>query len=185
MPLFVKATIFIIASSYLAWLSRRSLRNMRSHGFYRFFAWEAILAVVLLNLDPWFDDWHGFRQIVSWILLTASACLITGGVITLYRTGKPGGHRPDGTLIGIEKTTKLVSTGIYRFIRHPIYGSAVVGVWGVVLKDISGTSMSLALISVILLTVTAKLEEAENVEFFGDEYRRYMKKTRMFIPFLF
>ncbi len=185
MALYVKAIIFVIASGCFLWLSRRSLRHPRSHGFYRFFAWEAILAVVLLNLDSWFGDWLSFRQIVSWTLLAASLYLVTHGMIALYRAGRPDKCRTDGTLIGIEKTTKLVTTGIYRFIRHPIYGSAVVGVWGVMLKDVSVASVSLALISVILFTVTAKLEETENIRFFGDDYRRYMERTKMFIPYLF
>jgi protein-S-isoprenylcysteine O-methyltransferase Ste14 len=183
--LYVKAAIFVVATGYFIWLSRRSLRKAQSHGFLRFFAWEAILALVLLNCDHWFDDWLSFRQIVSWSLLAASGYLITFGVLTLYRSGRPGKSRSEETLIGIEKTTKLVTTGIYRFIRHPIYSSAVVGVWGVVLKDISVTGAFLALLSVILLTATAKREEVENLTFFGNDYRRYMERSRMFIPYLF
>jgi protein-S-isoprenylcysteine O-methyltransferase Ste14 len=185
MALHAKIIIFAIASAYLIWLSRRSLRKAESHGFYRLLGWEAILVLVLLNLNFWFDEWHSPRQIISWVLLAASGYLIITGVVTLHRIGKPGGWRPDETLIGIEKTTQLVTTGIYRFIRHPIYSSAVVGVWGVMLKNISVASASLALVSVIFFTITAKLEEIENMRFFGGDYRRYMERTKMFIPYLF
>jgi protein-S-isoprenylcysteine O-methyltransferase Ste14 len=185
MSLYLKAVIFIAVSIYLAWLSRRSMSGRRSHGFYRFFAWEAILALVLLNLDYWFDDWLCYRQIVSWALLSCSGYLVTHGALVLHRSGRPDGSRVDSTLIGIEKTTELVTTGVYRYIRHPIYSSAVVGVWGVVLKDVSLAGMSLALISVVLLTVTARLEEAENIRYFGEGYRVYMNRTKMFIPYFF
>jgi hypothetical protein len=37
-------------------ISWRSLRNPPSHGFPRFFAWEAICAMAALDLDRWFDD---------------------------------------------------------------------------------------------------------------------------------
>ena len=82
-------------------------------------------------------------------------------------------------------TTALVTTGIYRHIRHPIYASAVVGVWGVVLKGISPAAIFLALASVVLLAATAKKGEAENLRYFGEEYGRYMEKTAMFIPYIF
>ena len=185
MHLYLKAIIFIIVSAYFVWLSRRSMCSPRYHGFYRFFAWEAILALVLLNLDYWFDDWLSYRQIISWVVLSLSAYLVTHGALVLYQSGRPDSSRSDSTLIGIEKTTVLVTTGVYRYIRHPIYSSAVVGVWGVVLKHVSVASISLALISIAFLTATAKLEETENIQYFGEEYRNYMNRTKMFIPFLF
>ena len=185
MPFFVKIIIFIFASIYLVWISRRSIRNTRSHGFYRLFAWEAILVLVLLNLDPWFDDWLCPRQIASWILLASSVYLVIHGTLTLYGTGKPHKRRADSTLLGIEKTTALVTTGPYRFIRHPMYSSLVVGVWGVVLKQVSVIGITLAIIAGVLITLTAKAEEAENMKYFGESYRDYIKKTRMFIPYLF
>lgn len=185
MNLYVKVIVFLVASGYLAWLSRRSLRSKTSHGFYRFFAWETILCLVLLNLNRWFDQWLSLRQIASWMLLALSGYLIIHGVIALYRSGKPADNRTDPALIGIEKTTALVTTGIYRFVRHPIYASAVVGVWGVVLKDISAPAIFLAMASVALLTATAKKEEAENLNYFGKAYSRYMEKTTMFVPYVF
>jgi protein-S-isoprenylcysteine O-methyltransferase Ste14 len=185
MPHYVKAIVFIVASGYLIWLSRRSFQKVGSHGLYRFFAWESILALVLLNLDFWFDDWRSLRQMVSWALLAFSAYLVTHGTLVLHRLGKPGSRRIDSTLIGIEKTTELVTSGAYRYIRHPIYSSAIFAVCGVVLKDVSVISISMALVSVVLLTATAKSEECENIQYFGDSYRDYMKRTKMFIPYLF
>ena len=57
----LKLGFFVLATAALAYVSRASLAAPRSHGFYRFFAWEAILALVLLNLDGWLRDpfsWH-------------------------------------------------------------------------------------------------------------------------------
>jgi protein-S-isoprenylcysteine O-methyltransferase Ste14 len=47
------------------------------------------------------------------------------------------------------------------------------------------STFSLGVISTLFLTMTAKKEEVENLRFFGDPYQSYMKKTKMFIPFLF
>lgn len=118
-------------------------------------------------------------------MLGFSAYLVTNGALTLRRSGMPSDRRTDATLVGIEKTTKLVTTGVYRHIRHPIYSSAVIGVWGIVLKDISAISVSLGLVSVLFFYLTAKIEEREGISYFGEEYRNYMGRTRMFILHFF
>lgn len=184
MSFYLKAAVFIIASVFCVRFSHRSILNIRSYGFYRLFAWESIIVLILINLDRWFDDWLSLQQIVSWALLGLSAYLVAYGTLELLRLGKPSAARNDSTLAEIEKTTKLVTSGPYRYIRHPIYSSAVVGVWGIVLKDVSPASIFLALISIAFLTATAKLEEAQNIRYFGTEYRDYMKRTRMFIPYI-
>jgi protein-S-isoprenylcysteine O-methyltransferase Ste14 len=37
----------------------------------------------------------------------------------------------------------------------------------------------------LFLAVTARIEEAEDIRFFGSAYQAYMKQTKMFIPFVF
>jgi protein-S-isoprenylcysteine O-methyltransferase Ste14 len=88
-------------------------------------------------------------------------------------------------LAGIEKTTALVTVGVYRYIRHPIYSSGFYGTWGVFLKDPSWLGITFALAASISWVVAAKIEEAECVRYFGDPYRAYVKQTKMFVPFLF
>lgn len=185
MTLYIKVIVFIVVSAGLAWLSRASLRDLRSHGFYRFFAWEAIVVLVLLNVDYWFREPFSIHQMISWPLLTASIFLVIHGALLLHRIGKPDSKRNDPGLMGIEKTTKLVTQGAYRYIRHPIYASGFYGIWGVFFKDPSWVGVALALLTTFLLTMTAKTEEAENIRYFGPAYQNYMKQTKMFIPFLF
>jgi protein-S-isoprenylcysteine O-methyltransferase Ste14 len=185
MPLQFKIIIFVVVSIGLAWLSRRSLRSFHFHGFYRFFTWEAFLALVLLNLDYWFYDPFSIRQIGSWVLLTVCIVMVIYGAQSLRKVGKRTSKRNDASLIGIEKTSELVTAGAYRYIRHPIYSSFVYGAWGVFLKQPTAASGCLAVIAILFATMTAKIEEAENIRFFGAVYESYMKQTKMFIPFLF
>jgi protein-S-isoprenylcysteine O-methyltransferase Ste14 len=180
-----KVVVFIVASVGIAWVSRSSLRNSRSHGFYRFFAWEAIVASILLNLDYWFYEPLSIHQIVSWLLLIISLFLLIHGFKLLHIVGKPDSKRNDPSLIGIEKTTELVTVGAYRYIRHPLYSSLLFLAWGAFFKHPSGVGISLAVIITFFLIVTAKIEEAENIRFFGAAYQSYMKQTKMFIPLLF
>jgi len=180
-----KVIVFIVASIGITWMSRASLRSFRSHGFYRFFDWEAILALILLNLDYWFNEPFSIHQIVSWLLLIVCSFMVIHGAILLHKIGKPGSKRKDPSLMSIEKTTQLVTVGVYRYIRHPIYSSLLFLAWGVFFKKPSLAGVCLTVIATFFLIMTAKIEEAENIRFFGAAYQGYMKQTKMFIPFIF
>jgi len=177
--------IFFIVSIAITRLSWPSLKSFRYHGFYRFFAFEAILILVLLNINYWFDNPFNIFQILSWILLLISAFMAVYGFISLRKLGKPDRRRIDPSIIAVEKTTVLVIVGAYRYIRHPLYASLFYGVWGVFFKRPSGLGLALTLFTIIFVTLTAKIEEIENIGFFGEAYRNYMKQTKMFVPFLF
>ena len=180
----LKLIVFAVASAGLIWLSWHSLRGFHKHGFYRFFAFEAIVVLILLNLDCWFKDPFGTFQVISWVLLIISCVLAAHGFLLLKKVGKPDSEINDPSRMGIEKTTRLVTSGAYRYVRHPIYSSALVGIWGIFLKRPTWTGLCLIIFIGFFLILTAKVEESENIRVFGDAYRDYMKKTRMFFPYL-
>jgi protein-S-isoprenylcysteine O-methyltransferase Ste14 len=181
----IKWACFLLVTVGIVYLSRASLVVPRSHGFYRFFAWEAILALALLNVESWFRDPFSWHQLISWPLLLISAFLVVVGVRLLKRVGQPDAQRDDVPMVAFEKTTKLVTTGTYRYIRHPLYSSLLFLAWGVFFKDTSWLGGLLALAATLFLFATARIEEAENSRFFGQAYREYMQQSKMFIPFLF
>jgi len=78
----------------------------------------------------------------------------------------------------------FVRQGAYKYIRHPLYSSLLLLMWGVFAKNISIPSAALALFANALLVATAKAEEAENLGKFDGEYTTYRKTTKMFMPFL-
>jgi protein-S-isoprenylcysteine O-methyltransferase Ste14 len=181
--------IFAGLTAVLAYVSREPLRLPRSHGFVRFFAWECIVALVLLNfvsLRLWFADPFCARQLVSWFLLIASIVPAALGGLQLLGEGRPSPERPDDpSLFAFEKTTQLVTTGMYRYVRHPLYGSLLLLAWGVFWKRPSWVGTGLALAATGFLVATAKAEEGENLRYFGAEYRAYQRATKLFIPYLF
>ena len=71
----IRVIIFAIVSVFFLFISRKSLLAARSHGFFRFFGWEAILALVLLNALQWFADPFSPQQLISWVLLFISLFL--------------------------------------------------------------------------------------------------------------
>jgi protein-S-isoprenylcysteine O-methyltransferase Ste14 len=181
----LKLVVFFLSTVGLAYLSRASLAVPRSHGFYRFFAWEAILALALLNVDVWFRDPFAWHQLISWPLLIIAGFLAVHGVLLLKQIGKPDAQRDDVPMVAFEKTTTLVTVGAYRHIRHPLYSSLLFLAWGVFFKAPSWLDGLLAVVATLFLVATAKVEEAEDVHFFGESYREYSQQTKMFIPFLF
>lgn len=181
----VKLILFLIVSAWLAYFSRASLRVPWSHGFYRYFAWECILGLFLLNVGEWFRNPFSPSQLTSWFLLTVSGFLVLDAVYLLRRFGRPDSERQDMPLIGIEKTTRLVTEGVYRYLRHPLYSSLLFLAWGIFFKHPSWLAGILGAVASGALLATAKADEAKSTRFFGPVYKEYMRRTKMFIPFLF
>ncbi|WP_459873537.1 methyltransferase family protein, partial [Endothiovibrio diazotrophicus] len=156
------AVLFFVLSIPIVWWSRRSLLHPSSHGFPRFFAFEAILALVILNAPYWFSDPFGIQQLASWLLLAFSIVLVVWGVVLLRQRGKTRPTAADSPQFEWENTERLVTTGIYRHIRHPMYSSLLFLAWGALLKSPTPTTFLLTAIATVALWFTARAEEAEN-----------------------
>jgi protein-S-isoprenylcysteine O-methyltransferase Ste14 len=103
----------------------------------------------------------------------------------MKKIGKPATDRQDHTLHKFEKTTELIETGIFKYVRHPLYGSLLFLTWGICLKNSVLSLIVISILSSIFLFVTAKIEERENIGFFGERYIDYIKRSKMFVPYLF
>jgi len=171
--------LFAVGSAALLWVSRKPLGHPGSHGFWRFFAWEAILAVIVLNRDA-----EG-GQFISQSLLLLSLFLLALALIALLRRGRTSARRQDAALYGWEKTTALVTDGIYACIRHPMYASLLALNWGMSFRALSLPGLLLATLASYFLVRTALAEEHECIAYFGEAYRRYMDRSWRFIPWLF
>ncbi len=176
---------FVSGSLILIHVSRASLLKPRSHGFYRFFAWEVMLLLFLLNRPYWFKNPLSLLQIISWSILTISAMLALYGAYQLIRYGKNDPARHDAPMMRFEKTANLVTTGIYRYIRHPLYASLFYLTWGILCKRPDLLTLLLAAAASVFLYLAVAREEAENVAYFGQPYLDYMQHSKRFVPFVF
>ena len=182
--------LFLVATGLIAYISRLSLHQPRSHGFYRFFAWETILILFLRNIPVWFSDPLAWNQLISWCLLIICCVPVILGVRMLKQAGQAPekgttSQRQDEPLFEFEKTTSLVTRGIYRYIRHPLYSSLLLLAWGIFFKRPDWTGLLFVLAASLFLIITASIEEQENIRYFGPAYQEYMRHTRRFIPFLY
>lgn len=177
--------LFLVLSVPVILVSWRSLVNFRSHGFYRFFSWECILWLFVCNYRVWFTDPFGINQLLSWFLLILSAWVVIAGVLKLKKAGKAKNSRDDKDLYGFEKTTELVDTGIFKYIRHPLYASLLYLTWGIFFKHITVGTLVVSIFSSVFLYITARYDEKECIAYFGDKYRDYMARSKRFVPFVF
>lgn len=83
------------------------------------------------------------------------------------------------------KEHKLTTSGIYKYIRHPLYtiGSSFIISFGMMADN--WFIALFGILAFILMAIRTPKEEANLVEKFGDEYREYMKRTGRFLPKLF
>lgn len=167
----ITGTVLIVLFSWFL-----SIKYKRYHGIARFFAFESIFILVLLNYKVWFINPFSILQLISWILLIISLYPVTAGVLLLKRKGKPTAN--------FENTSLLVKTGIYGLIRHPLYLSVFLLGTGVMLKNPEPFQLLLGAVNLVSVWITSKIEENEMIAKFGAEYRQYMTETKMFIPFI-
>ncbi|MCK5679986.1 isoprenylcysteine carboxylmethyltransferase family protein [bacterium] len=180
----IRIFLFIICSIFFVSFSRRALANPSAHGFYRFFVFEAILILILLNQPYWFVEPFRPMQLLSWLLLGCSIFMIIQSFSTLKRLGGQADRveMPENHLF--ENTAKMVEDGLYRYIRHPMYSSLLFLGWGAFLKHITLLNIVLIFLLSMFVFIVARVEERENVHFFGPAYASYMQRTKLFIPHL-
>lgn len=116
-------------------------------------------------------------QIIGFVLVVAGVSLAISARDTL------GNNWAHAFEYQIKQKQELVTTGAYRYIRHPIYTGLMLGVVGGEL--VVGSYLCLSVIFLALFGyIQAKREEKILVEHFGNSYTNYMKRTKMFFPFL-
>lgn len=83
----------------------------------------------------------------------------------------------------IKANASLITTGTYRYIRHPMYFSLFVMMLGVVVSKPTLFSLFIYVLLVVTLFLKAHKEETLWVER-SCEYGNYRQKTKKIIPFV-
>ncbi|MBU1142426.1 MAG: isoprenylcysteine carboxylmethyltransferase family protein [Firmicutes bacterium] len=85
----------------------------------------------------------------------------------------------------VKGTGHIVSSGIYKYIRHPQYAGLIMIAFGMLLGWATIPTLILFPLIVYMYVRLAKKEENDMINEFGEEYRAYMKKTKRFIPLIY
>ena len=152
------------------------LPSLGSHGEGWFGLQVVLLAAIFLGgfVGP---AWAGPLLVVTIVagavLMGAGALESVLGVRELGRNLTPF-PRPRGDAV-------LVEHGIYRHVRHPIYGGLILGSLGWALAMASLLALAGACVLAAFFTLKARREEAWLRERFPD-YGDYAARTRLFLP---
>jgi protein-S-isoprenylcysteine O-methyltransferase Ste14 len=84
-----------------------------------------------------------------------------------------------------QEVHRLVTTGFYRYIRHPSYLGALLGMAGWVLVFRSGIGLVPFALLILLFLPILGAEEALLLSEFGETYEDYRRRTWRLIPFVY
>ena len=85
----------------------------------------------------------------------------------------------------IKKNHELITKGIYRYVRHPIYGALLIMPTGALIVSGSYTFVVCFIFILFTIEIFAKREEKLLTKHFGKKYIEYKKTTKKFIPFIY
>jgi len=130
-------------------------------------------------INPAWMAWSkiGLPEWVRWLgVVIGILCVF--GIYWLFSSIGSGITPTSGT----RKEHKLVTSGPYRWVRHPLYtvGSSMFLAFGMMADN--WFVALLGILAFIGMAMRTPKEEANLVEKFGDEYRDYMKRTGRFFP---
>lgn len=83
-------------------------------------------------------------------------------------------------LFETEKSGQLVTRGLYRVVRHPLYTFGLLFIW--LTSTVSQNSLTVYIGATLYTLIGAYFEERKLLREFGDSYAEYKKKTPMLIP---
>ena len=83
----------------------------------------------------------------------------------------------------IRENAKLIITGPYRYVRHPMYSTLILFVLGIVLWHFN--VINLLLFAIMIIAVAMKAFKEERLwSNHHEDYLLYKKRTKMIIPFI-
>lgn len=108
---------------------------------------------------------------------------LTGFIIAIIARHTLGGNWSSN--IDLKKNHTLMTTGIYGYMRHPIYTGTILMLLGLVCVIGNVLSILLTFLATWFLQYKIKQEEILLSRHFPKEYAAYKKRTKTLIPFIF
>ena len=168
-----------------AWARRQF--GLAADRYYRIvFNWVGLLAFLpVMALAAALPGKTLYRLHLPWILLTLGLqlCAVLAVAVGVMQIGAASFLGLRQLITPVETTApSLVTTGLYRFARHPLYTAGLLFTW---LSPVMTTNLLALYIGTTIYFVVGSLHEEYRMRLeFGDAYREYCCRTPMLIPFL-
>jgi len=105
---------------------------------------------------------------------------VAGGVLLFWTMHNLAGNITDTVVT--RREAYLVTSGPYRWMRHPFYGAVAMFMLAMALMTANWFLLVTGSVVYLLLVLRTTKEEANLVARFGDDYRGYMARTGRFFP---
>ncbi|HEY4846611.1 MAG TPA: isoprenylcysteine carboxylmethyltransferase family protein [Methylocella sp.] len=161
-------------------LSAGEREDRRNRWIFAPFALIGVLGAYLPAYTDRLNFWTVDGDRVRWLGL---ALFVGGGVLRLWPVFVLG--RRFSGLVAIQHGHTLVASGVYGVIRHPSYLGLLINSlgWGLAFRSVVG--MLLTVLTMPLILVRIRAEEALLRTQFGEEYDTYRARTTRLIPWLY
>ncbi len=142
-----------------------------------------LLSLGLLVFLPFADrrDWLTWHS--PWMRYAGLGLCAIGGVVRLLALRRLGPQF--SAYVTLQPGHRLVQTGIYGSIRHPLYLSLLLGPAGIAMVFASRLALPIFVLAAIFVADRIKKEERLLAEGFGLRFAVYRRRTRMLIPGFF
>jgi protein-S-isoprenylcysteine O-methyltransferase Ste14 len=139
--------------------------------------WLLLALLAALALHRWLPIARWLRPPLTWL---GAALIVAGMVLAAVAFG--AFRRAGTSVIPFEHSTTLVTSGVYRFTRNPMYlGLALVLAGTAWLLGTLGAFVPLPLFVWIIERGYIRGEERLLAETFGNEYLRYKREVRRWL----
>ncbi len=145
----------------------------------RLIGWTTMLGIWAYVLNPEWMAWAAV-PLPPWLRWIGVGLLPFTGLWVTWTFRHLGKNLTDTVVTRKEHT--LVTSGPYRWVRHPFYVGGGLGIAAISLVTANAYLAVAGLLVLILLAVRTRTEEEKLIERFGDEYRQYMRRTGRFFP---
>ncbi len=134
-----------------------------------------VLLFLFLSLYSWFGIKRAYEKEETWpTRVSAVAMGVIGPLIILLGMLE---FRSFKRILGMD-SSKLITSGIYRYSRNPQYAGWFLTLLGISIAGRSGLALLLTIALIIGIHLyNIKLEEPYLERIFGDEYLRYKENT--------
>jgi len=141
-----------------------------------------MLGLLAFLIEP---EWMAWASVLLpvWLRWMGVGIGVLAGTLLIWTVHNLGKNITDTVVT--RKEHSLVTTGPYRWVRHPFYVAFALAMLANSLVTANWYIFGTGVVVFTLLVVRTSKEEQKLVERFGDEYRHYMATTGRFWPWLF
>jgi protein-S-isoprenylcysteine O-methyltransferase Ste14 len=131
---------------------------------------------LIVTLSMSVVGWYEPRDFPVGVMLVSTFFVVTGTAFTIYALRHLGNH------FGVVSDVRgLVTSGPYRWVRHPLYGGETLTTIGFVIAVANPLTIAVFSLGLALQIWRARVEEQSLTAAFP-EYRAYAARTPMLIP---